>query len=43
MRLGKYPCDLAAGSLAARAYGESAISERHRHRYEVNQEFLPSR
>ena len=30
------------GSFAARAYGESAISERHRHRYEVNQEFLHS-
>lgn len=42
MRLGKYPCDLSAGSFAARAYGENAISERHRHRYEVNQEFLPA-
>jgi len=42
MRLGKYPCELAAGSLAARAYGASAISERHRHRYEVNQEYLPA-
>jgi CTP synthase len=42
MRLGKYPCELAPGSLAARAYGASAISERHRHRYEVNQEYLPS-
>ena len=41
MRLGKYPCDLAPGSFAARAYGESQIWERHRHRYEVNQEFLP--
>jgi len=41
MRLGKYPCDLSDGSLARRAYGESSISERHRHRYEVNQEFLP--
>jgi len=41
MRLGKYPCDLSAGSFAARAYGESLIWERHRHRYEVNQEFLP--
>ncbi|MGH9367271.1 MAG: CTP synthase [Thermoanaerobaculia bacterium] len=40
MRLGKYPCELAAGSLAARAYGAAAISERHRHRYEVNQEYL---
>jgi CTP synthase len=42
MRLGKYPCELSTGSFAARAYGESAISERHRHRYEVNQEFLPA-
>jgi len=40
MRLGKYPCDLSPGSFAARAYGDSAISERHRHRYEVNQEYL---
>jgi len=42
MRLGKYPCELAPGSLAARAYGEASISERHRHRYEVNQEYLPA-
>jgi CTP synthase len=42
MRLGKYPCDLLEGSLARRAYGEATISERHRHRYEVNQEFLPA-
>ncbi len=41
MRLGKYPCELSAGSFAARAYGEPLIWERHRHRYEVNQEFLP--
>jgi CTP synthase len=42
MRLGKYPCELSPGSLAARAYGASSISERHRHRYEVNQEYLPA-
>jgi CTP synthase len=42
MRLGKYPCDLSEGSLARRAYGEATISERHRHRYEVNQEYLPA-
>jgi CTP synthase len=36
MRLGAYPCDLLAGSKVAEAYGESHISERHRHRYEVN-------
>jgi CTP synthase len=42
MRLGKYPCELAPGSIAARAYGENLISERHRHRYEVNQEYVPA-
>jgi CTP synthase len=36
MRLGLYPADLAAGSLAREAYGEATIQERHRHRYEVN-------
>ncbi len=36
MRLGAYPADLLPGSLAERAYGQEAISERHRHRYEVN-------
>ena len=41
MRLGRYPCELAEGSVARRAYGEAEINERHRHRYEVNQEFLP--
>ncbi len=41
MRLGKYPCDLGEGTLARRAYGEPQIWERHRHRYEVNQEYLP--
>jgi CTP synthase len=39
MRLGAYPCELADGSLAARIYGTSSISERHRHRYEVNNEY----
>ena len=34
MRLGAYPCILAKGSLAARLYKTSEISERHRHRYE---------
>ena len=41
MRLGAYPTELAEGSFAHRAYGRREISERHRHRYEVNQEFLP--
>ena len=36
MRLGKYQCDLAAGSAAQAAYGKSTIFERHRHRYEFN-------
>ncbi|MED5370912.1 MAG: CTP synthase [Myxococcota bacterium] len=36
MRLGTWPCQLAADSLAARVYGASDIQERHRHRYEVN-------
>jgi len=41
MRLGAYPTDLQPNSFAAQAYGTNAISERHRHRYEVNQEFVP--
>ncbi len=41
MRLGAYPCELAEGTLARRLYGRPAISERHRHRYEVNQKYLP--
>ncbi|CAK6689162.1 CTP synthase [Synechococcus sp. BA-124 BA4] len=36
MRLGVYPCRLAAGTLAARLYGEEVVYERHRHRYEFN-------
>jgi CTP synthase len=36
MRLGRYECDLAPGSLAARIYGTSRIAERHRHRFEFN-------
>lgn len=40
MRLGAYPCRLEEGSLARRVYGVSEISERHRHRYEVNQKYL---
>jgi CTP synthase len=39
MRLGAYPCVLKDGSLAARVYGKSRISERHRHRFEVNNEY----
>ena len=36
MRLGAYPCDLVAGSKVAQAYAAESVSERHRHRYEVN-------
>lgn len=36
MRLGAYPCQLKKGSKVAKIYGEEEISERHRHRYEVN-------
>jgi CTP synthase len=36
MRLGAQPCHLAPGTLAAEAYGEPIVYERHRHRYEVN-------
>jgi len=40
MRLGLYPILLTEGSLASRAYGQGIIHERHRHRYEVNNEYL---
>jgi CTP synthase len=40
MRLGAYPCRLIEGTLARRIYGVPEISERHRHRYEVNQKYL---
>ncbi len=39
MRLGAYPCALTKGSLSAKAYGSSEVSERHRHRYEFNNEY----
>jgi len=39
MRLGAWPCRLEPGSLAAKAYGTTEISERHRHRYEFNCEY----
>ncbi len=41
MRLGKYPCRLKPGSLAWEAYGSDEVWERHRHRYEVNPEYVP--
>ncbi|MDG1023188.1 MAG: CTP synthase [Flavobacteriaceae bacterium] len=39
MRLGAWDCSLTAGSLAEKAYGTNMISERHRHRYEFNNDF----
>ena len=39
MRLGSYPCVLTAGSLAAAAYGTDWVDERHRHRYEFNNDY----
>ncbi len=39
MRLGAYPCELKSGSLAEQAYGKRLVWERHRHRYEFNNEY----
>jgi len=39
MRLGAYPCALSEKSLARKAYGVAKVSERHRHRYEFNNEY----
>jgi CTP synthase len=39
MRLGAYPCNITNGTLAHELYQTSRISERHRHRYEVNNDF----
>ena len=41
MRLGIYQADLAPGSLVAEVYGAAQASERHRHRYEVNNQYRP--
>ena len=41
MRLGDYPAKLVRGSKTAKIYGAQNVVERHRHRYEVNQKFLP--
>jgi CTP synthase len=41
MRLGAWACKLEPDSLAAKAYGTTEISERHRHRYEFNREYEP--
>ncbi len=40
MRLGAYPCEIQEGSLAHTIYGELNITERHRHRYEFNNDYL---
>jgi CTP synthase len=40
MRLGAYDCELNKDSLAAELYGKTLISERHRHRYEVNSKYI---
>jgi CTP synthase len=40
MRLGTYPCVLKEGSVAHEAYGKEKVDERHRHRYEVNPEYI---
>jgi CTP synthase len=41
MRLGLYPILLTEGTRASRLYGQGIIQERHRHRYEVNNDYLP--
>jgi CTP synthase len=40
MRLGNYPCVIKKGTKAYKAYGKIKIEERHRHRYEVNPEYI---
>ncbi len=40
MRLGAYRCDLKPGTFAHKAYGADSVEERHRHRYEFNNQFL---
>ena len=42
MRLGAFPCKLVAGTLAKRSYGRVEVSERHRHRYELNNHYRES-
>ncbi|MFQ5329110.1 MAG: CTP synthase [Thermodesulfobacteriota bacterium] len=42
MRLGAYPCKLQKNTLAHKAYGKIDISERHRHRFEFNSEYIDS-
>ena len=40
MRLGAQPCEVVPGSLAHRIYGSTTVAERHRHRYEVNNQYV---
>ena len=39
LRLGAYPCEIVPGTTMARCYGKASISERHRHRYELNNDY----
>jgi CTP synthase len=41
MRLGAQACEVVPGTLAHRIYGSTTVAERHRHRYEVNNHYLP--
>jgi CTP synthase len=41
MRLGGYKCKIKEGTLAHKIYGQTEIIERHRHRFELNNEYLP--
>ncbi|NMB19290.1 MAG: CTP synthase [Firmicutes bacterium] len=42
MRLGAFPCQIVEGTVSAKAYQETLVHERHRHRYELNHEYLDS-
>ena len=39
LRLGAYPCEIVQGTTMYRCYGKKSISERHRHRYEFNNDY----
>ena len=39
LRLGAYPCSIRPGTILERSYQQSAVSERHRHRYEFNNDY----
>jgi CTP synthase len=41
MRLGAQPCTVKKGTLAYKIYGKETVAERHRHRYEVNNHYVP--